>query len=44
MQFGAKYLANAIYGLCILLLRSLAENMANAIFGKYDFFQVPKDA
>ena len=30
------------YGLFILLVRSLAKNLANAIFGYCDCFQVPK--
>jgi hypothetical protein len=44
------FLANAIiwlmrfYVLFISLLRSLAKNVPNAIFGKCDFFQVPKVA
>ena len=32
------------YGLFILLVHSLAKNLANAILGKFDFFQVPKVA
>ena len=32
------------YGLFILLVHSLAKNLANVIFGLCDFFQVPKVA